>query len=170
MQRPTSNEYNPYFQSYINLVPEGDFSDLLDKNTVDALRFFEDIEPEKHNYRYAEGKWTIKDILMHLIDTERVMSYRALVAARGDSNSPLPYMDEDAYAQNVNTFDRDMDSLIDEFAVVRSATGYLFEYLTDEQSQRIGNAHAHPITPRALYYIIIGHVQHHINVIQERYL
>ena len=170
MQRPISNEYNQYFQSYIILVPEGDYFDLLEQNTADAVRFFEEIEPEKHNYRYAEGKWTIKDVLMHLIDTERVMSYRALVAARGDSKTPLPYMDEDAYAQNVNTFDRDMDSLIDEFMVVRSATGYLFEYLTDEQSKLIGNAHAHPITPRALGYIIIGHVQHHINVIQERYL
>lgn len=170
MQRPTSNQYNPYFQKYIDLVSDGDFFDVFAQHTANAVHFFEAIPPEKHLYRYAENKWTIKDILMHIIDTERVMSYRALVGARGDSATPLPYMDEDGYAKNVDTTDRSIESLLDEFITIRRSTDFLLKHLNKEQSTWQCNTLGHPTTPAALGYIIVGHVEHHIKVIQERYL
>lgn len=170
MKRPNANEYNPYFQGYINLAGEGDFMELLHKNTTATVQYFTNIPTEKHDYRYEPGKWTIKEALMHLIDTERVFIYRALVAGRGDSETPLHKMDPDLYVRGVDVSGRSMESLVNEFKAVRAATEVFYENLTDEHSERIGNNIAFPITPRALGYIMIGHVQHHINVIGERYL
>jgi uncharacterized damage-inducible protein DinB len=170
MQRPLSTEFKPYFQRYVDLVAEGSFADVLGRNTARAIDFFSQLHPEKHNFQYAPGKWTVKDVLMHIIDTERVMSYRALVAARGDSTTPLHTMDVDSYASNVDVSARSMESLLKEFASVRAASEYLFTNLTEEQSIRKGNAIDYTVTPRALAYIIVGHVEHHMKVISERYL
>ena len=170
MQKPLANEYNPYFQGYINLSGEGDFKELFEKNTANTVYYFSHIPAEKHDYRYEAGKWTIKEVLMHIIDTERVFAYRALVAARGDSETPLHKMDPDLYVKGVEVSGRSLDSLVKEFAAVRGATEVLFENMTDEQSARVGNNIAFPITPRALGYIMMGHIQHHINIINERYL
>jgi hypothetical protein len=170
MQRPLATEYNPYFQGYIDLVEEGDFSDLLNSNTTKATQLFGGIPPGKHDYRYATDKWSVKEVLMHLIDTERVMSYRALVAARGDSETPLHPMDENMYARNADVSGRSMENLLKEFTAVRTATELLLTNLTDAQSQLPGNAMGRIFTPRALGYIMIGHVEHHIKVINERYL
>jgi hypothetical protein len=170
MQRPLATEYNPYFQGYIDLVEAGDFAVLLNSNTAKAIQLFESIPSDKHNYRYAAGKWSVKEVLMHLIDTERVMSYRSLVAARGDSETPLHPMDENMYARNVDVSARSMESLLREFLAVRTATELLLTNLTDAQSQLPGNAMGRIFTPRALGYIMIGHVKHHIGVIQDRYL
>lgn len=170
MQRPQPSEYKPYFQKYIDLVGEGSFAETLSRNTATAMDFFRQLPEDKHNYRYAPGKWTIKDVIMHLIDTERVMSYRALVAARGDSETPLYMMDEDKYAANVDVSNRSMESLLREFEAVRVASESLFTNLSDEQSQRSGNAISYTVTPRALGYIIVGHAEHHMNIIRERYL
>ncbi|MES2701671.1 MAG: DinB family protein [Bacteroidota bacterium] len=170
MQKPLPHEYNPYFQNYINLVGEGTFAELLDANTQAAIDLLSNIPEEKHNYQYAPGKWTVKEVLMHLIDTERVMSYRALVAARGDSHTPLHPMDENAYAASVDVTGRSMESLLTEFNAVRTATSLLLNNLTDAQSMLTGNAITHIFTLRSLGYIMIGHVQHHLNVLEERYL
>ena len=170
MQRPLPSEYNPYFQKYISLVGEGNFSALLNEGTDKAIRFFEQIPAEKHNYRYAADKWTIKEVLMHIIDTERVMTYRALVAGRGDSTTPLHPMDENEYARNTDVTARSMDSLLKEFTAVRTASAMLLEHLTEDQTKLPGNTTGHIVTPRAIGYILIGHVQHHTNVIVERYL
>jgi uncharacterized damage-inducible protein DinB len=170
MQRPLEGEYNPYYQRYIDLVSEGTFSEIFAQTTSEAISFFENIPSTKHNYRYAENKWTIKDVFMHIIDTERVMAYRALVVARGDTKSVLPYMEEDEYAANVDVTNRPMESLIAEFRALRTASQLLLESLTAEQSQRVGIASGHAITPRALAYIMTGHILHHNNVIQSRYL
>jgi len=107
---------------------------------------------------------------MHIIDTERVFSYRALAAARGDSETPVYSMDEELYARNVDVTHRAMSDLISEFKAVRSATEYLFENLTDSHSQRWCNVVTHPITARAIGYFLIGHAQHHIEVVTDRYL
>lgn len=170
MQKPLSDEYNSFYQRYIDWVPEGDFLTLLHQNTADTVRFFETIAAEKHDYRYAEGKWTLKEVLMHLIDTERVFAYRALVGARADSSTILPYMEEDEYARNADVSLRTVQSLIAEFKAVRGATLSLFEHMSDAQSQFKANTTTVPITPRAIGYISIGHILHHIGVIEERYL
>ncbi len=170
MQRPQEGEYNPYFQRYIDLVADGDYLELLKQNTTKAINSFRNIAAEKHNYAYAEGKWTIKEMLMHIIDTERVMSYRALVAARGDSNSLLCSMDENAYALSANVTNRTMDDLLEEFNAVRTATEKLYQHLSEEQCKQRANIVNYPTSARALGYIIIGHVEHHINVLNERYL
>lgn len=170
MQRPTPNEYNPYFQRYIDLVDAGDFMEMLRQNTDNTISYFAALPADKHDHRYEEGKWTPKEVLMHIIDTERVFNYRALVAARGDSETPLHKMEPDLYAKNADVTGRTMQSIILEFNAVRAATEVLYEHMTNEQSERIGNNIAFPITPRALGYIIIGHIHHHVNILNERYL
>ncbi|AFD07294.1 DinB family protein [Solitalea canadensis] len=170
MQKPSKDEYNPYYQHYIDLVPDGNFETVFTDNSIQTIHFFENITTEKHDFRYQPGKWSVKEVLMHIIDTERVMSYRTLVAARGDSNTPLPSFDEDGYANNVDVSHRTMNDLLDEFKAVRSATEKLVKNLTAAQVKFKANAVTHPITACALSYIMIGHINHHINVLKERYL
>ena len=170
MQRPLADEYHENYQKYFDLVPESAYLELLTQNSKDTVRFFETLPKEKLDYKYAPGKWTIKELLMHLIDTERVFSYRALVAARGDTTSPHYRMDEELYARNVDVSNRTLQSLISEFQAVRSSTEKLFENLTDAQSKSRCNVVTHPMSARAIGYFIIGHVRHHLKIIEERYL
>jgi len=168
--RAQPGTYNPYFQGYIDLVPEGELLDLLYANTKAAIDFFESIPQEKHNYRYAADKWNIKELLIHLIDAERVFSYRALVAARGDNKTPLHPMDDHLYVQNAIVAGRIYDDLVAEYRAVRNATEKLYETLSEKQLDFKADAVSYPITARALGYIIIGHLMHHMVVIGERYL
>lgn len=170
MNRPTLNEYDPYFQRYLNVVPEGEYAVLFEESTAKVVQFFERIPIEKHDYAYASGKWSVKAVLMHMIDTERVFAYRALVTSRGDSATQLQPFDEDAYAAAVDVSGRTMESLMEEFLAVRRSTSLLFEHMTDAQSAVLGKGPTHAISARALGFILIGHVQHHLGVIQERYL
>jgi hypothetical protein len=170
MNKPTNKEYNPYFEKYIKLVPEGNFLEGFNKNTEQAIRFFKNIPVEKQVYRYAPDKWTCKDILMHIIDTERIMSFRALVAMRGDATTPLQPVDENLYAKNVDVSSRTMEDLVEEFEIVRRSSEKLFQNMTEKQSTFLGNGVVHPISARALGYIIQGHVIHHIHVISEKYM
>jgi uncharacterized damage-inducible protein DinB len=170
MQRPSADEYAPSYQKYCDLVPEGDYLNLLRQNLINTITRLEKIPAEKLDYRYGEGKWTIKEVLMHIIDTERVFSYRALVAARGDATTPHYRMDEELYARNVEVSHRTLQSLISEFKAVRASTERLFENLTDAQSKLRCNIVTHQMTTRAIGYFMIGHVEHHLAVIEERYL
>ncbi|MGA9773315.1 MAG: DinB family protein [Blastocatellia bacterium] len=170
MQRPSADEYAPGYQKYFDLVPEGDYLNLLRQNSINTITRLEKIPGEKLDYRYAEGKWTIKEVFIHIIDTERVFSYRALVAARGDCITPHYRMDEELYAKNVDVSHRTLQSLISEFKAVRASTEQLFENLTDAQSELRCNIVTHEMTARAIGYFMIGHVQHHLAVIEERYL
>ncbi len=170
MLRPLSTEHNPYFQKYIDLVPDAPFPQLIRENTERAVRFFGQIPPDKQEYRYAPGKWTPKDVLMHLVDTERGMSFRALLAARGDDQTPLYPMDEDMYANNVDTSARSMDSLLAEFAAVRSATEMLLTTMPEDKTTLTCSVVGYNTSVRAWAYIMLGHVDHHVNVVGERYL
>lgn len=170
MKKPDPTEYKPYFKRYIDLVTEGNFLEELTKNKAETIQFFKSIPANKHDYRYAENKWTVKEVLMHIIDTERGFSFRVLVCARGDDKMPLHPMDEDLYAANVDVSNRSMESLLKEFETVRDGVTFLFENLTEAQSKFFGNNITHPISTRALGYILIGHVKHHNTVIKERYL
>ena len=169
MQKPSPDEYGPGYQKYFDLVPAGEYLSLLGQNSTDTISFFENIPVEKLDYSYADGKWTVKQVLMHLIDTERVFSVRALVAARGDS-SPHYRMNEELYAKNVDVSQRSLPSLIAEFRAVRSSTEQFFENLGEEQSKLSCNIAPYPMTARSIGYFLIAHIQHHIGVIQERYL
>ena len=170
MKQPGINEYNPYFQHYIDLVPEGDFYMLFKDNTSKVVDFFKNIPAEKHSYAYADNKWTVKQMLMHLIDTDRVFSYRVLVAARADADTQLPTFDDNHYAKNANGTVRTMNSLLEEFTVVRRSAEIIFENVTESQSMFAANAGKHVITVRALGFIIMGHAWHHLAVLKERYL
>ncbi len=170
MQRPQPGEYAAYYQKYMDQAGDRSFSELIAENTKKTINLFGQIPEEKHNYSYAPGKWSVKDVLMHAIDTERGMSYRALVAARGDSEMPLATMDEDLYARNVDLTSRSMESLLAEFLAVRTATLFLLENVTEEQSKQYCTVSGNKVTVRALGYIIVGHLEHHINVVRERYL
>jgi uncharacterized damage-inducible protein DinB len=170
MKRPEVLEYAPYFQYYIDLVGEGDFFILLNENTKYVIEYFENVPNSLLNHRYAENKWTIKEVLMHIIDTERAFAFRAFVCARGDAKTPLHGMDENLYASNIDVTDRTIESLLNEFVAVRNNSKTLFDNLSDAQSQFLGNAITYKISARALGYLMIGHVQHHINIISERYL
>lgn len=170
MNQPQPSEYHPLFSGYIQLVPEGNFLQLLKENSLQVRSFFNSIHTEKHEHKYQPGKWTIKQILMHMSDTERVMSYRAMTVSRGDIHTNLPNMNENLFAEHANVTGRTVDDLVNEFLVIREATTLLFGYMSDSQSTFSGIVLGHTITPRALGYIIIGHAQHHMNIIRQRYL
>jgi uncharacterized damage-inducible protein DinB len=170
MKKPGINEYPPSYQKYVDLVKGDNFFQLLDDNTKETIRFFNSIDASKHDYRYAKDKWTIKDLLLHVVDTERGYSYRAIVCVRGDEKTPLHPMDENLYAANADTSRRTVRDLLEEFEVVRSGFRKIFEYTTEEEHQRLGNGSTGKLTGRALGYIAIGHVMHHMNVVKERYL
>ena len=170
MQRPSKNEYNPTYQKYFDLVSEGPYPKVSKQNKKNTIDFFEGIPFEKLDYKYSPGKWTIKEILLHIIDTERIFSARALMAARGDSTTPVHRMDEELYAKNAIVTGRTLQSLVTEFIIVRNSTEILFENVTEEKSKSSCNIISHPMTARAIGYFIIGHAEHHKNIIKERYL
>ena len=169
MQKPLAGEYAPGYQEDFDFVPQGDYLSLLMQNTIETISFFEALPEEKLDYRYAADKWTIKEVFMHIIDTERVFSYRGLAAARGDE-SPHYRMDEQLYASNVDVSRRSLPSLLAEFKAVRASTQLLYENLSDAQSKLLCNIVTHPMTVRAIGYFLIGHVKHHLNIIEQRYL
>jgi uncharacterized damage-inducible protein DinB len=169
MKPPAADEYASGYQKYFDLVSVGEYLSLLRQNSRSTIQFFEKLPAAKSDYRYAEGKWTIKEVLMHINDTERVFAYRGLVAARGDA-TPHYRMDEELYAENVDVSSRPIASLLSEFKAVRAATEALFENITEAQSKLRCNIVTGPMTARAIGYFLIGHIQHHLNVIEERYL
>ena len=170
MQFPQESDYDPAYQKYIDMVDNTDFFAQFDAATNDTIALFQSIDIDKLNYRYATDKWTIKEVLMHIIDTERGFSYRAIVCLRQDGKTPLYGMDEDFYAKNVNVTNRSIDSLLTEFEIVRKGFRMLFENCTPAQAAFQGNAVTYKITASALGFISIGHTKHHLNIIKSRYL
>lgn len=170
MTPPLENEFLPYFNNYIKLVPEGaDVMECLEDNIMDTEELLLSIPKSKHEYRYAEGKWTIKDILQHMIDTERIFCYRAMRFARFDE-TPLPGYDEDKFAKQTFANKRTLDSLLDEFDQVRNCTLAMFRSFDKSVYTNAGMSSGHTLSVRAIAYIIAGHELHHMNVIREKYL
>ena len=165
----TETEFAPFYASYVAQVPDGDLVEELEISVHDLIRFVQNIPMDKYDYRYAEGKWTIKDILQHLMDSERIFAYRALRIARNDK-TPLPGFDENEFANNAGGDERSIRDLLTELALVRQATIHLFKTLNEEALARIGTASGFSISVRALGVIIIGHQKHHQKVFEERYL
>ena len=167
--KPPENEYAPYYHTYIGKVPQNDLLEALKDSHRKVLAFLQEIPVEKHTYRYAQGKWSITEVLQHMLDCERVFAYRALVFARNDK-TPLPGFDEDAYATEYNADKRGMDLLLEEYKHLRESNILLFEGFSDEVSLRMGMANGQGISVRALGFIISGHELHHMQVLKERYL
>lgn len=163
------SEFAEYFTSYINEVKCLDIVEALQDNLNDFSRFIESIPEDKYEYQYLPGKWTIKEIVQHIIDAERIFAYRALRFARFDA-TPLAGFEEDDYVAVSSANRREMSSLMKEFATVRQTTIQLFESFTEEMMLHKGVASDNEVSVRAIGFIISGHCIHHQNVIRERYL
>ncbi len=169
MNRPEKNEYAAFYESYVSLVEETDIVSALEKNLDELQSLFADVSEEKGSYAYAKGKWSIREVLGHLIDGERVFSYRALRISR-DDQTPLAGFEQNSYVANSNFNRAKLADLIEEFSLLRSSNILFFKNLSDEAWFRIGTASEATISVRALAYIIVGHVRHHANILRERYL
>jgi hypothetical protein len=167
--RPDLNRVPEFFHNYIKQVPEDDLMTAFKNQTSLVVDFLNKIPADKIDYAYAEGKWTIKEMLQHLIDAERVFCYRALRFARKDS-TPLPAFDENLFAKNAKADKRNWKDLIEEFKTVRKATEWLYSSFDDEQLNATGVSNNHSNYVLAFGYISIGHTLHHLKVIKERYL
>jgi hypothetical protein len=163
------NEYNPYYKAYVDLSTDNDIIIGLSQNLESIASFYSSLDIEKHDFAYAEGKWTIKDVLLHCIDTERIFAYRALRIARQD-NTPLAGFEQNDYAASVNTREKSLENLLNEHRTVRQSTIALYKSFDADALKQIGEASGFPISVKALGYIITGHENHHINIIKERYL
>ncbi|MGH7682410.1 MAG: DinB family protein [Candidatus Eiseniibacteriota bacterium] len=169
MKRPSPSEYAPYYGKYIELVPDGPIVDVLRSQMAQTLKLLRSIPEAKGSHAYAPGKWTIKDVVGHVTDGERVFSYRALRFARGDETA-LPGFDENLYAPQGQFGSRTLQNLTDELEIVRRSTVALFEGLPKDAAARKGTASNNPVSVQALAYIIAGHERHHVRILRERYL
>lgn len=169
IQRPLQNEYPDYYLPYIELVPEGDLVQLLQENLKEVENLFKGLSEEEALSRYAPGKWSVKEVLGHITDTERIMSYRLLRVSRGDQ-TPLAGFNETDYVQAAQTNSLPMEAILEDFKTTRNATITLIQHTPKEAWANIGNANGMAITTRAIAYIIAGHQIHHCKIVRERYL
>jgi hypothetical protein len=167
--KPDKSEYLPYYERYISLVPEGDVVSTLAGQIGETLALLRGLPASVSTYRYAPDKWSVNELVGHLIDSERIFAGRALRFARNDS-APLPGFEQDDYVRNA-TFDAyPLSELASEFEAVRQSTLYLFKHLDEEAWTRRGIANNAEVSVRALAYITAGHELHHRNVLRSRYL
>lgn len=169
ISRPQHGEYAPYAEGYIAKVPNGSVIEILEHLKDSTYNFFSKMTAEQADYAYAEGKWTLKQLLGHMIDTERVFSFRALCFSRGDKNS-FPGFDQDEYVAASTFNSRSIQDLANEFKSLRTANIYLYSALTEEQSLMMGVASNNPVSVRALVYMTAGHELYHLDLIKERYI
>lgn len=171
MNRPQEFEYaqSPYTSRYIGLVEGNDVLGQLRKGMNEVTVLFTSLTSEQLQYRYAPGKWSLLELLRHMVDTERVMSYRALCIARGEKQA-LPGFDENTYARQAAGTITSFADVLKEYQLIREANLLLFSSFTEETLYRLGNANGKDISARAILFIIAGHEQHHLHVIQEKYL
>ena len=167
--RPAPDEYVPYYRTYVDQVPDGDVLALLESQIAETAEMLSGLSDKEAEFRYAEGKWSIKEIVGHLSDVERVFAYRALRFARADK-TPLPGFEQDDYIAPGNFDGRTLVDLLAEFQAVRLATARLFRSFDDEALMRRGLASDHEFCVRAIAFIIAGHERHHMRVIEQRYL
>jgi hypothetical protein len=167
--RPDLSRVPSFYHNYISLVPQDDLLEAFNVQTPAFIQFIENIPPDKYDYRYAAAKWTVKEVLQHIIDAERVFSYRALCFARKDPTF-LPGFDENLYADNAKADKRDWNNLVEESNTVRMASEYLFASFDDDQLDATGTSNNNSIYVLGVGFIVVGHSLHHLKVIKERYL
>jgi hypothetical protein len=169
MPKPSATDYPGYFQRYITLVNEEDLTDAFNKQTPVIRSFLSSISEEKSNFAYEPGKWTLKEVLQHLIDAERIFSYRALCFSRKEKNN-LPGFEENDYAANSSANLRSWQSLGNEYLIVRQSTHLLFNSFTKEMLASEGTANNNLLSVAGIGFLILGHFYHHKKVVDERYL
>ena len=167
MNRPQASEYPAWAETYINLV-DGDVINILKEQGIDFSDFIESLSPIA-DHAYAPGKWTVKELIGHIIDTERILVYRITSFARGEKQS-LPGFEEDEYVANAHFADRSLQSFAKEFEVLRKANLYLIHSLNEKDLDSSGTASGRQISVRAIVYVLAGHIMHHTAIIKERYL
>ena len=163
------NEYHQFYTTYLDLVEFSDIPDLMIKDFESQLEILENIPEEKFAYRYAEGKWSIADLIVHMCDCELVFDYRGQSFSRGD-DTKLPGFEQDQWASGSQAERLSKDELIGLFKTTRNHSIALFKCYSDEQLMMIGNANDVTMSVRAIGYIIVGHNRHHFNILKERYL
>ncbi|MBL7775959.1 MAG: DinB family protein [Saprospiraceae bacterium] len=168
-RQPAEGDYAPYYGRYVAAAQTDDILELLIRQKTEAIDFFKAIVWEKWEQAYAPEKWTLAEVVLHLIDAERIFAYRALRIARGDQ-TPLAGFEQDDYVPTSEAATRTPASIVDEFAAVREATVQLFKNFTDTMWERRGTASELEVTVTALAFIMAGHTAHHLQVIRERYL
>jgi uncharacterized damage-inducible protein DinB len=169
MSRPLSNEHAPFQANYIALVSGNDIYEAIKNHAQQLLDFYCSLPDDKGNDAYAENKWTIKEVLQHVIDTERILAYRALCLARGEKQA-LHGFDENNYAAASCANDRSMESLKEEFKQVRSSTNSLLLSFNEKQLHSLGTVNNYSTNANAVGFIIYGHLLHHKNILEEKYL
>ena len=162
-------EYHPYYGNYIDLSKNESLGKAFEKGAIEFQELVSNIPENKMSFSYAEGKWTISELLMHIIDAERVFQHRAFRFARNDKTA-LPGFEQDEYVPESMASMRSKAEIINEFLAVRNATITLFSSFSDEVLKRMGTASGFQMSVRALGYVICGHMIHHFNILQERYL
>jgi len=169
MNKPDSTEYAPYFEKYISLVPEGEIVVTLGRQIESTLSLIRSLSAAQGELRYAPGKWSVKEVIGHLIDAERIFAYRALRFARNDA-TPLPSFDENGFVADAGFGSRSLADLAEEFEYTRKSNVCLFKSLDGDSSLRIGVASDNRISVRAIAYAIAGHELHHVGILRSRYL
>ncbi|WP_119079015.1 DinB family protein [Chitinophaga alhagiae] len=169
MARPLASEYGEYYHGYISKVKEDDLLTAFRNQTAVSLQFWREIPENKLDHAYATGKWTVRQVLQHLTDAERIFAYRALRFARKDM-TPLASFDENSYAEEARVDHRSWTDMVEEFQMVRIASEHLFRSLDGEEMERSGIASNALMSVRSLGYVIIGHAIHHQGIVKERYL
>ena len=167
--KPDFKTVPEYYHQYINLVAEDDLTTALEKQLLSTMLFLKTIPEEIGNFRYAENKWSAKEVLLHIMDTERIFTYRSLCISRNDKTN-FPSFDENNYAPNSNAANRTMEEIILEYEALRRSTILLFRGFSPSMMDETGTANNFSITPRGIGWVIAGHELHHLNVIKERYL
>jgi len=168
MSRPKTGDYTSHYETYIRLAEGTTVQALIENHSTALNAFISSLPEDKADYRYASDKWTIKDVVQHLIDAERIFTYRALRFARKDK-TPVPGFEENDYAANADTAKRSLKQLQEEFIAVRRSTDLFLLSLEEEQLQQSGEANGKSITVNALVFVIFGHILHHKKVLEERY-
>ena len=171
MHFPSAYEYPnaPYFAEYLQFDADANLLEVFDQQTKQILHIYSALSEQDGNYAYADGKWSLKQLLGHMVDSERIFAYRALAISRGEAQS-LPGFDENEYMDQAGYENQSVADVLAQYQTTRAATIALIQSFTLTQGNAIGLANGHKISARALYWMIAGHEKHHYNVIQARYL
>ncbi|MDP3148962.1 MAG: DinB family protein [Ignavibacteria bacterium] len=169
MHKPETSEYAPYYQRYIDLINSEDIFSFYKLQAEEIVSLFKNVDEDQTSFRYAEGKWTMKEVLGHIVDSERIFGYRVLAISHGEKN-PLPGFAENDYVRNGKYENRSLQSLLAEYSHLSSANLELFKSLDEEMLSQKGTASGKEVTTRAILFVTIGHEKHHLEIIKTRYL
>ncbi|HNW60496.1 MAG TPA: DinB family protein [bacterium] len=166
--RPADHEFAPYYSRYISLVTETDILRALEEQATQLAGLMDGVPPEREEFRYAPDKWSVREVLGHLIDGERVFGYRAFCISRGET-APLPSFDQSQYITRSDYKERSVAELMQEFLLIRRTNVLFLRRLSEADWSQMGTASNHPVSVRALAFIMVGHARHHVNVLRASY-